>query len=110
MPAPRFGADARPPEILDSFGRWYAAELGWRWVKSRHDLEFRDGPRVLRFNLQCSTWSRAEVATRVSTRIMVLDDDLKEWWRANSSTTGSCRYLACSGRRNCSHAPCQTPG
>jgi hypothetical protein len=87
VPAPRFTADDRPADILDGTGRWLAAELGWRWVKSRHTAEIRDGPLVLRLILQSSTWSRAGVATWVSARISVLDDDLRAWRLAQADET-----------------------
>jgi hypothetical protein len=79
MPAPQFDVTDRPGDILDGAGRWLAAQLGWRWVKSRDTAEFRDGPLVLRLVLQPSKWNRAGVATWVSTRVTVLDDDLPGW-------------------------------
>jgi hypothetical protein len=79
VPAPRFTEDDRPADILNGTGRWLAAELGWRWVKSRRTAEARDGPLVLRLILQSSKWSRAGVATWVSARVSVLDDDLRAW-------------------------------
>jgi hypothetical protein len=79
VPAPRFTADGRPADILNATGRWLAAELGWRWVKSRRTAEARDGPLALRLILQSSTWSRAGVATWVRARVSVLDDDLRAW-------------------------------
>jgi hypothetical protein len=79
VPAPRFTADDRPADILDGTGRWLAAELGWRWVKSRRTAETRNGTLVLRLILQSSTWSRAGAATWASARVSVLDDDLRDW-------------------------------
>jgi hypothetical protein len=72
---------------LDGTGRWFAAELGWRWVKSRRTVEVRDGPLLLRLILQSSTWSRAGVATWVSARVSVLDDDLRAWRLARPDET-----------------------
>ena len=82
MPAPRFGVTDRPVDIVDRSGRWLAEQLGWRWVKSRGDLEVRVGPQVRRLGLQPSTWNRAGVATWVSARVSVLDDDLRAWRHA----------------------------
>jgi hypothetical protein len=79
MPAPRFGVADRPGDILDGAGRWLAAELGWRWVKSRRDVEIRHGSRMLRLGLQASKWNRPGNATSVNTRVTVFDDDLTRW-------------------------------
>ena len=79
MPAPRFGVTDRPGDILDRSGRWLAEQLGWRWVKSRHALEVQARRQVRRLVLQPSKWNRAGVATRASTRVMVLDEDLRAW-------------------------------
>ena len=79
MAGPRFTVDDRPADILNGTGRWLAAELGWRWVKSWRTAEARRGPLVLRLILQSSTWSRAGVATWVSARVSILDDDLRAW-------------------------------
>jgi hypothetical protein len=87
VPAPRFTADDRPADILNGIGRWLAAELGWQWVKSRRTAEARNGPLVLRLILQSSTWSRAGVATWVSARVSVLDDDLRAWRLARPDET-----------------------
>lgn len=100
MPAPRFTADNRPADILNGTGRWLAAELDWRWVKSRRTAEARDGPLVLRLILQSSTWSRAGVATWVRARVSVLDDDLRAWRLARPEETvfpaGEVRPFACN--------------
>jgi hypothetical protein len=87
MPAPRFGVADRPGDILDGAGRWLAAELGWRWVKSRRDVDIRHGSRVLRLGLQSSTWSRSGVATWVSARVTVLDTGLTRWRKAWPEST-----------------------
>jgi hypothetical protein len=87
MPAPQFGVADRPRDILDGAGRWLAAQLGWRWVKSRSTAEFKDGPLVLQLVLQSSKWSRAGVATWISTRVTVLDDDLPVWRAGHPEST-----------------------
>jgi hypothetical protein len=87
MPAPRFGVTDRPRDIVDGAGQWLAEQLGWRWVKSRGDVELRDGPLVLRLGLQPSTWNRAGIATWVSARVTVLDDDLPPWRCAHPEGT-----------------------
>jgi len=87
VPVPRFTPDDRPADILDGTGRWLAAELGWQWVKSRHTAEARAGPLVRKLILQSSTWSRAGVATWVSCRVSVLDDDLRAWRLARPDET-----------------------
>lgn len=87
MPAPRFEVTDRPGDILNGAGRWLAAQLGWRWVKSRGTAEFRDGRQVLRLVLQSSKWSRAGVATWVFARVMVLDDGLPGWRAAHPEST-----------------------
>ena len=87
MLAPRFTVDDRPADILNGTGKWLAAELGWQWVKSRRTAEARDGKLVLRLILQSSTWSRAGVATWVSARVSVLDDDLRAWRLARPDET-----------------------
>ena len=66
---------------------WLAEQLGWRWVKSRGDVELRDGPQVLRLGLQPSKWNRAGVATWVSARVTVLDDGLPSWRGAHLEGT-----------------------
>jgi hypothetical protein len=85
--APRFTADDRPADILDVTGQWLAAELGWRWVKSRRTAEVPDGSLTLRLILQSSTWSRAGIATWVSARLSVLDEDLRAWRLARPDET-----------------------
>jgi hypothetical protein len=87
MPAPRFSRNERPADIMDTAGRWLAAELGWRWVTSRHTAEILDGTLTLRLILQSSTWSRAGVATWVRHRISVLDSDLRAWRLARPHET-----------------------
>jgi hypothetical protein len=87
MPAPRFGVTDRPGDILDLTGRWLAEQLGWRWVKSRRDLEVQAGRQVRRLGLQPSRWNRAGVATRVSTRVIVLDEELGAWRTAYPAGT-----------------------
>jgi hypothetical protein len=121
--APRFTADDRPADILDGTGRWLAAEMGWRWVKSRRTAETQDGPLVLRLVLQSSTWSRAGVATWISARVSVLDDDLRAWRLARPEATvfpaGRVPPFACNSmlasaepglkRLECSGLPQQPP-
>jgi len=46
MPAPRFGVTDRPGDIVDRSGQWLAEQLGWRWVKSRREIEVRAGRQV----------------------------------------------------------------
>lgn len=87
MPAPRFGTTDRPGDIVDRSGQWLAEQLGWRWVKSRRDVEVRAGRQVRRLGLQSSTWNRAGVATRVSTRVTVLDEALRAWREAHPAST-----------------------
>jgi hypothetical protein len=87
MPAPRFGITDRPAGIVDRSGRWLAEQLGWRWVKSRRDVEVRACRQVHWLGLQLSKWSRAGVATWVSTRVTVLDEDLRAWRKAHPAGT-----------------------
>jgi hypothetical protein len=87
MPAPRFTADDRPADILDTSGRWLAEELGWRWVKSRHTAEILTGSLTLQLRLQSSTWSRAGLATWTRTRVIILDKDLQSWRLARPRET-----------------------
>jgi hypothetical protein len=88
MNAPTFGAHDRPADVLDVTGRWLAASLpGFRWVKSRQDVERKVPPQVHRVCLQGSTWNRAGVATWVSARLVVLDDRLLRWRRQNPEMT-----------------------
>src|SRR5215472_6512706 len=71
MPAPRFGVTDRPGDIVDHSGRWLAEQLDWRWIKTRRDVEVRAGRQVHRVGLHPSKWSRAGVATWVSTRVIL---------------------------------------
>jgi hypothetical protein len=64
MSMPVFAAQDRPRDVLDASGQWLAAQLGWRWVKSRSDIEIRRGSQLLRLGLQSSTWSRAGMGHR----------------------------------------------
>jgi len=86
MSAPPFDVRERPGDIVDRSGRWLAEQLGWRWLKSRRDVEVRAGRQVRRLGLQSSTWNRAGVATWVSTRVMVLDADLTAWRHAHPAS------------------------
>jgi hypothetical protein len=82
--APVFRANDRPADVLDGAGRWLAASLpGFRWVKSRHDLERNSAGQVQRVRLQSSKWSSAGVATWVSAELIVRDDRLLRWRRQN---------------------------
>lgn len=89
-----------PPASLDGTGRWLAAGLGWRWVKSRRTAEARDGSLVVRLILQSSAWSRAGAATWVRARVSVLDGDLRAWRLARPDETvfpaGEVRPFACN--------------
>jgi hypothetical protein len=87
MPAPRFGATDRPDDIVDRGGRWLAEQLGWRWVKTRREVEVRAGRQVHRLGWQPSKRNRAGVATWVSTRVTVLDEDLMAWRKAHPAGT-----------------------
>jgi len=87
MPAPRFGVADRPGDIVDHSGRWLAEQLDWRWIKTRRDVEVRNGRQVHRLGLQSSKWNRAGVATWVSTRVTVLDEDLHAWRKAHPGGT-----------------------
>ena len=87
MPGPQFGVTDRPRDIVDGAGRWLAERLGWRWVKSRGDVELRDGPQVLRLGLQPSKWNRTGAATWASARVTVLDDELPSWRGAHLEGT-----------------------
>jgi len=87
VPFPQFTADDRPADILDATGRWIAFELCWRWVKSRHTAEIRDGPLRRQLILQSSTWSRSGIATWVYARVTVLDDELLAWRQARPAAT-----------------------
>jgi hypothetical protein len=82
MPARQSGVTDRPGDILDRSGQWLADQLGWHWVKGRRDVQERAGRQVLRLSLQPSKWNRAGVATWVSTRVAVLDEDLHSWRKA----------------------------
>jgi hypothetical protein len=62
VPAPQFGAADRPRDIVDGSGRWLAEQFGCHWVKSRGQVEFRDGPQLLQLGLQSSRYSRAGLA------------------------------------------------
>jgi len=57
VPAPQFGVADRPRDIIDGSGRWLAEQFGWRWVKSRGQVEFRDGPQLLQLGPQSSRYS-----------------------------------------------------
>lgn len=87
MSAPSFGGTDPPGAILQRSGRWLAEQLGWRWVKSRRDAEVRAGRQIHRLGLQPSKWNRAGVATWVSTRVTVLDEDLQAWRQAHPAST-----------------------
>jgi hypothetical protein len=87
MAAPPFGGTDRPGDILQRSGRWLAEQLGWRWVKGRCDAEVRAGRQARRLGLQPSKWNRAGVATWASTRVTVLDEDLKAWRQAHPAST-----------------------
>jgi hypothetical protein len=87
MPAPRFAITDWPGDIVDRSGQWLAEQLGWRWVKNRRDVEVRAGRQVRRLGLQSSTWNRAGVATRASTRVIVLDPALRTWREAHPAST-----------------------
>lgn len=87
MPAPQFGVADRPRDIIDGSGRWLAEQFGWRWVKSRGQVEFRDGPQLLQLGLQSSRYSRVGLATWVYTRVTVSDDDLPRWRAAHPQAT-----------------------
>lgn len=81
---PAFGLNDRPADVLDGAGRWLATSLpGFRWVKSRQDVERKTPPQVHRVALQSSSWSRAGVGTFVSPRLIVLDDRLLRWRKRN---------------------------
>ncbi len=83
MPAPRFGITDRPGDIVDRSGQWLAEQFGWRWVKSRRDVELQVGRQVRRLWLQPSKWNRAGIATWVSPSVRVLDEDLNAWRKAH---------------------------
>jgi hypothetical protein len=87
MPAPRFGVTDRPGDIVDRSGQWLAGQLGWRWVKSRRDVEVRAGRQVRRLGLQPWKWNRAGVATWVSAHVTVLDEDLRAWREVHPAST-----------------------
>jgi hypothetical protein len=57
MSTPKFAPGDRPRDILDGTGRWLAAQWGWRWVKSRQEVETRRGTRILRLGLQASKFN-----------------------------------------------------
>lgn len=77
--APRFDAADSPGVILDRSGQWLAADLGWRWVKSRQEAEVRARRQVRRLRLHPSKWNRRGVATWAFTWVTVVDQDLEAW-------------------------------
>lgn len=88
MSAPTFSAADRPAEVLDSAGRWLAANLPeFEWKKSRQDIERKRGDQTHRIGLQSSTWSRAGIATWVSPRLTILDSRLLRWRKAHPDLT-----------------------
>lgn len=64
-----------------------SVELGWHWVKDRHNVEIRDGQLLRRLILQSSKWSRAGIASWVYARVTVLDGELLAWRQARPAAT-----------------------
>lgn len=87
MPAPRFVITHSPATS------WTAAASGllrsWAGAASRADVMLRYGldGKYGRLGLQSLTWNRAGVATRVGTRVVVLDEALMACRQAHPAST-----------------------